>query len=487
MSIPRVDLRFALPIPVERAVVLGGLDPWLEGLREAGIEAAEFLSSATPQFVVAPAELAVEAISTGAEMIVLEGRGGEAPLRRAGLKVQRVIAMPSIADPRHLVRPDHPHAAVYAFQHWSIPTTLPKRLRNSLVRFLLARGHFPDLLPGFAVGLRSEAYPFFLARAEEFGVPRGAEWFMTLGTFDVFSRSVFQVFAPGASEPGWVVKFSRVPGYTLPFERDERGLRLAVSAGKEVGAHVPRILGRLESDGLHGSVEIAARGYLLTNFLQRKVSPEEKLRVIDSVAAWILELGTRTATNPTTLGSERDRLARDVVPHWADSGISARLVEQLPQLPSVLQHGYVGTWNVIARDASDFSVIDWESVREHAFPLWDLVFFLADALLHLDGATSMDVRDRHTARLFRGELPSSKTLFRWVRRAVRSLELPPDAVGPVTTLCWLDHAVADASRRAKGMALGAARPWGQIETERVARLWFREPGLGPDWDLWRKR
>jgi hypothetical protein len=488
MSIRRVDPRFVLPFPVERAVVLGGLDPWIDGLKEAGVEVSEVVSAdAAPQLVVAPVKLAGDAVSTRAEMIVLEGRGGVAPLRRAGLDVQRLIPVPSIAAPRHLVRADHPHAAVYAIEHWSIPTTLKRRLRNAVAKAFLSRGRLPDVLPVFTVGLRPEAPPFFLAAAEELGVPREAEWFMSLGGFDALSRSVFHVFPSGASEPGWIVKFARMPGYTAAFERDERGHRLATSAGSAVGRHVPRILGRVEIAGLHASVEVAASGYHLTDFLRRSISRDEKLGVIDSVAAWILELGRSTATNSAMLQSERDRLAREVVPRWSEFGIQPSLVDQVPQVPSVLQHADVGGWNVITKGRGDFAVIDWEAVRENAFPLWDLVYFLADALVQLDGPAAGELRDQHTARLFRGELPTSDTLFRWIRRAVREFGLPPDAIGPLTTLCWLHYGLADVSRDETRGELGVGERWGEVNAERFARLWVSEPGLGPGWDSWRNR
>jgi hypothetical protein len=485
MSIQRVDARFVLPLAVERAVVLGGLHQWLDGLKEAGIEVSESASSEdVPEVTVAPVELAADAISTRAGTIVLEGRRGARSLHRAGYNVQTLLPVPSIAEARHLVRPDHPHAAIYAIEHMSVATTLKRRLRNSVAKALLSRAWFPDVLPGFTVGLRTDEPPFHLAAAEEFGVPPGAEWFMTLGGFDALSRSVFQLFAPGESEPGWVVKFTRVPEYTLPFERDERGFRLVQSAGKEVGEHVPRILGQFQVSGLHASVEVAASGYRLTDFLLRDISRDDKLGVIDSVAAWILELGRRTAQSPTTLRGERERLAKEVVPDWAEHGISPDFVEQIPELPSVLQHANLGAWNVIARSAREFAVIDWESVREQDFPLWDLIFFLRDALFHLDEASD---RSAHTARLFRGELPSSEALFRWVRRAVEVFEMPPDSVGPVTTLCWLNYGSAVASRETQRIALAAGEPSGETDAERLARLWVSEPGLGPSWDSWRSR
>jgi hypothetical protein len=116
-------------------------------------------------------------------------------------------------------------------------------------------------------------------------------------------------------------------------------------------------------------------------------------------------------------------------------------------------------------------VIDWETVREHGLPLGDLVFFLSNALLHLDEATAPQSRDQHTLRLFLGELPSSEILFRWVGKAVDALDLPPETVGTIVTLSWLDHAADDAARASLGGTV-----WGESDSGRIARLWLREPG-----------
>jgi hypothetical protein len=480
----RVDPRFALPIPIANAVVFGALDSWVDGFTEAGVPVTNFLAADShPQLVVAPAQLAAEAIATRAEMVILEGRGSARRLRRAGFHTQTLLPIPSMGCPRHLVRPDHPRAALYAIDHWSNPTGLRRRLRNRLAKFLIAKGRFPDFLPSFTLGMRSEGSPFLLRAAERLGVPQDAEWFMTLGGFDGLSRSVFHVFAPGAVKPDWVVKFARVPGYTEPFDHDERGTRLAAAAGNSVARRVPTILGRIEANGLHASVERAAEGFRLTDLLERGIPRDEKLRVIEAVASWILELGMATRDSET-LNAERDRVVREVLPHWAEFGVSASLVEQLSSVPSVLQHANLGPWNVIARDADHFFVIDWESVREGGFPLWDLMLFLTDALRTMDGALTRELKDRYMVELYRAEQSSSDILFRWLRRAVDALEIPAPAVGPLLTLAWLDRGAAVASRRAARASMGIGETWGETTGERWARLWLKESGLGPAWNAW---
>ncbi len=484
MAHQRVDARFVLPFPVERALVLGGLETWNGGLAEVGIDVSATGDGGAIDLVVAPTGFADEAIAANAHAVLLEGGGGSRALRAAGYSTRMLLPIPSIDQARHLVRPDHRRAAVYAVEHWSVATTAKRRARNAIAKALLSRGLLPGAVPALTIGIRSEAPPFLLAAAAEYGVPLDAGWFMTLGGFDVLSRSVFQLFGPGETEPTWVVKFTRVPGHTEPFERDERGVRLVETAGDRVSTHVPRILGRFEAEGLQASVETAAAGYRLADFMLRPVSRAEKVRVVESVAGWIVELGKRTSAGGETLRAERERLANEVIPLFRQDGIEASLVDGLRGLPSVLRHGNLGTWNVIARDADDFSVIDWETAREHGPPLCDLVFFLSNAVLHLDGATAVESRDRHTRRLFLGELPSSEILFHWVRNAVVAFGLPTETVGPLVTLCWLDHAADDAARASLPSALGGGTAWGESDSGRIVRLWLREPGLGPGWRSW---
>ena len=86
------------------------------------------------------------------------------------------------------------------------------------------------------------------------------------------------------------------------------------------------------------------------------------------------------------------------------------------RLLGVLQHNDLGTWNVVSDDG-DFVVVDWENVRQSALPLWDLLYFLGDAFVLLDGSHDPERLPMRIARLFAGEAPSSPLLFSWVRRA----------------------------------------------------------------------
>jgi hypothetical protein len=473
VSLRSADLRFLLPRPPRTAFVAPGLDSWHDGLEQAGVEV-----------VGGRADLAV--VRRGdplpeAAAVVVVGRGGRKALR-GHPSVRRYAALPGPREPHLIVPVDRPNAASYAIGHWTVPHSVLLRRRNDAARLAIALGAFPDLGRSLTVAA-PEGPPFVVAAAAGLGVAGDADWFLTLGEGDALTRAVFQLFPPGAREPERVLKLSRVRGYTAPFERDERGLRLAAEAGAVVAAHAPRLHGRFEADGLPCSVESAAAGPRLTYVLQRRGSRRAKLRAIDAVAAWTLEVARTTAAPADALDDERQRLEQDVLPRHPQA--PPDLVSRLPPLPAVLQHNDLGCWNVVV-GRNGFTAVDWESARRHGFPLWDLLYFLVDALVHLDGAWQPARREAHAARLLLGEASSSKILFRWVRKAVAELELPAEAVGPVVTLGWLHHGLSPAARDAASQVFAPGLRSAGTFAEWMLQVWLETPGLGAGWSSWRR-
>ena len=236
-------------------------------------------------------------------------------------------------------------------------------------------------------------------------------------------------------------------------------------------------------DGLPCSIESAAAGRRLTYLLQRRGRRLTKLGAIEAVAAWILDLARTTTAPADALLEERRRLELEVVPRYA--GVPRDLVSRLPPLPAVLQHNDLGCWNIVV-GRRGFTAVDWESARRHGLPLWDLLYFLVDALVHLDGAWSSGRRAAHAARLLLGETESSDVLFRWVREAVDVLGLPSEAVGPVVTLGWLHHGLSPVARDAASRELAPGLHSDGTFAEWMAQLWLGTTGLGAGWSSWHR-
>jgi hypothetical protein len=471
---------------VSRAVVLDGLEEWRTGLASAGIDVVDESSVRdAPDVVVSPARLAAQARSMRARSIIIEGslervfRGGEYQTRRLLLRPTR--ERPTLALPL-----DQPAPVSYALERWSVVDRRWKAARMQAARVLVSRGLFPSWAsPVVTVATDSAGPPTLVAAADELGVPSDVSWFLTFGQGDALSRNAFQLFRAGCEQPEWVLKFARVAGYSERFDNDERGLRLARAAGDSIAEHTPRLVGRFEAEGIHASLETAAAGRRLRDILLTPGDRTVKLGLIERIAVWILELGRLTQTSSEAMAAERRRLRDDVVPRWNELGVDPELLNTLPPLHAVVQHNDLGTWNVVA-DGGDFVVVDWENAREAAMPLWDLIYFLGNAFTLLDGSGGPEQVPARMARLFAGEAPSSPLLFSWVRRGAEAAAVPPDAVGAITTLCWLSHSLSADAHNVDLATFTPRDPPRLHGLEGMARAWMAHPALGPGWSVWRE-
>jgi hypothetical protein len=487
VSLHRVDPRFVLPHRVRRALVLGGLEEWRAGLLSAGIAVLDGSNDGGPaDLVVSPARLANEARSAKARSIIVEG-SRERPFRRGDYQASRLLLRPTRERPTLALPLDQPMPALYALERWSVVDRRWKMARMQAARLLVSRGLFPSgPSPMVTVATRAAGPPTLVAAAGELGIPGNVGWFLTFGQGDALSRNAFQLFRAGADRPEWVLKFARVAGYSERFDNDERGLKLAGAAGDVIAAHAPRLIGRFDLDGVHASLETAAAGRRLRDLLLTPGDRAARVRLIERIAGWILELGRLTQGSPQALDAERRRLRTDVVARWSELGVRPELVDELPPLASVLQHNDLGTWNVVAH-GRDFVVVDWENVREAALPLWDLLYFLGDALVLLDEshASAPDQLPARMARLFAGEAPSSPLLFSWVRRAAEMAAVPAGVVGAVATLCWLSHSLSAGVHNIDIATFTPRDPPRLHGLEGIARAWMAHPALGPSWTVWR--
>jgi hypothetical protein len=99
----------------------------------------------------------------------------------------------------------------------------------------------------------------------------------------------------------------------------------------------------------------------------------------------------------------------------------------------------------------------------------------------MEGAADAEVMVRRSLALFRGESRHSARLFGWVRLAVARLGVPPDAVGPIATLCWMHHGLS-APLRESALAGAPPAPLGHLA--RLAGPWLADRDLGPTWSRW---
>jgi hypothetical protein len=366
--------------------------------------------------------------------------------------------------------------ARYAVEQWAFADNRRKKVRNRILGGLAGNGLLPPVRPEVVVAAPDGELPFVVRAGLEAGLPEDVRPLLLAGQGDDYSRGTFLLFEPEGKEPSWALKFARLPVRLTAFEHERRGLELARETGV-VAARAPRWLGSFEAEGLQCTLESAAPGKPLVALLRSSPDRAEKERAVTRVCDWLLEVARETRAPAETLEPERRRLADEVLPEW---GLDPALALDLADVPAVLQHNDVGTWNILA-SGGDFTVLDWEDAVRHGLPLWDLLYFLADAGAHLDGASDPG---EHFERLFLGEAASSELLFSRTRAMVDELELPAEAVGRIATLCWLHHGLSG-RRRVEGAR--EQRPGTHIvegSLKSLAERWLGHPGLGPGWSRW---
>jgi hypothetical protein len=474
----RADALFVLPRLPRRVALYGDPPGWRNDLRERGVELVD--DPAAADAVVATEERLGEALASGAAAVVVEGSRKVADdLREAGLSARRLLSLPVAGTPALFVDLDRRRAARYGIERGLVHPELWRTARNRVVARLVGLGvpvPFPALV---TVAVRAPGPPALLAAARDLGLADGADWVMLVSPGSIVRRNAFLVFPRGSGVPEHALKFARVPGMTVPFEREERGVAVVGSVGGPVAARAPRYLGRVEVDGWHAAAETAAVGTRLSAHLRRPLPRAAKLRAVEAVVAWLVQVARETAGPPESLADELARLEREVLPFWAARGVDQNLVSELPPVPGSFQHNDLAEENVVVR-RGDFTVLDWEWAQRHGLPLGDLLYFAVHVLRLVDGALRDDERERHLTELVTGRAPSSPVLFRWVRTLAETLALRADAVGPLALLSWLARAKLSREERDRAEAASGAGLEPAF-AERVADLWLSEPSLGRDW------
>jgi hypothetical protein len=478
VSIRVADARLLAPLPVRRVRLLGPLEDWREALEAVGLEIVD--GDREADLVVTMPRHARTASGLGAPTVLVLGPRRRA-LRRAGYSTRTLLVRPGAAGPRLFVPVDAPAAARHALLSRIPGRTLPKRVAIRLTLAALRAGL--PLRGGMTLATRGPKTPRLVTAAVGSLLRGPLQWYLLTGEGDDLQRVVWFCFGESGSgnEPELIVKCSRVPGNEAPFDRDERALQGLEILPAPLRRRAPTLAGRLQVDGLPVAVETAAPGQPLHVVLPG-ARLEDATGMIDRIASWVVDVAAATSLPSTDLRAELRRLDTSVVPQWSGKGAPRGLAAALPPLPAVLQHNDLGCWNVLVR-GEDFTVVDWESSRRAGLPLWDLVYFLTDALTALSDRADGRSKEHVVAALLRGELPLSTALFTRVAEGAGQLGVPLTAVGPVVTLAWLHHGLsADARARtgaAHGATTGAASATGPLQ--RVASYWLSDPALGVGW------
>lgn len=261
------------------------------------------------------------------------------------------------------------------------------------------------------------------------------------------SQKLLFVLEPGTpGDPTYIVKLPQTPAYNHRIANEYRALRVLARAGV---ASVPDsafldVSGDLLFLGQHAIAGAPLR--------RRWDGTLEDPRITGSVE-WIVELGRRTL-HPAAGSTVRTALEQLVGAYARLYGptppVRAALevaVERLggSAIPSVVQHGDLGNWNMLAHE-DRVAVLDWESTEFSGMPLWDLYYF-AQTL----GTLSAERRGiRYRPGTFARQLLEDSALSRWLAAAesryCEAVGVDHEAVDDAFHLCFVYHAVKEARR-----------------------------------------
>lgn len=469
------DLRFLLPRPPTSVALVGAAAAHHAAWTASGVPVVD---AGADLVVGGPGDLAA-ILHDRLPMMLSCGRMPVRRLAGAGYRSTRVLALPNPTAPRLLV-PLASRVALRAALEGVGRRSFASTAVRAAAGGLLERGVAP---PRMTVTVATRAEPpasWLLGLLDGEPAESDSAWFLWLGDGDPLQRAVLHRVGPGG---GQVVKFSRVAGNTAPFEREVAVARTTARLPVSTIQHVPVPLRNGTIGALPFMVERRFAGRPLTEALLSRWPAARKLLLVEAVASWLHDVAAATVAPPSALAGERERLSTDVVPAWR--GAPADLVAATAGLPGVLAHNDVGTWNVVADRHGGFGVVDWESATDPGLPLWDLAYFLADALTLVE-LGRFDGRTDAMLDLFRGRSPHSDLLFAHVRRAAGHLGISPDVVAPVVTLGWLHHGLSAGRRRGRLDELAGGAPADRVgPVAGLAEPWLRDPELGIGWKAWR--
>lgn len=117
-------------------------------------------------------------------------------------------------------------------------------------------------------------------------------------------------------------------------------------------------------------------------------------------------------------------------------------------IPSVLQHGDPGIWNLVARPDGRTGFLDWEAAELAGLPLLDLLYFFRSyAIATSRRAGSRDRLEAASRHLLDGS-PLADRLVETVDDYRRRIDLPGATIEPLLYGCWIHRSLKEATRLA---------------------------------------
>lgn len=270
-------------------------------------------------------------------------------------------------------------------------------------------------------------------------------WLLLTGGRRSINKVVGLPFDAAGGAPRHVVKFARVAAAEAGLEREASVLR-AIEAERPALPGVPRLLGSSRRAGRLAIAETALAGRPLLTALNPQTFPQLAMKVTE----WLIRLAGSDPPRPRAdwwarlVAAPLEDFEQRFAPVAQAAGARAHeLLERLPDLPLACEHRDCSPWNVLLTASGEPALLDWESAEPRGLPGLDLVYFLANTAFVIEGALeSGRTREAYT-RLLDPTSPTGGVFARCVSRYCDQLDLAPETLARLRSLCWIVHSRSD--------------------------------------------
>ena len=256
----------------------------------------------------------------------------------------------------------------------------------------------------------------------------------------------------GDAAPRWVVKLTRNPELNGRIENLVR----ALDALHRIPGVDTRAVPEAVFHGVHGGLAVVAETAMKGAPFAERSRWNAECPAAASAIAWLVNLAATTVTRVAAAEAAaalRNLFERFTSVYELRAGERAFLQGSIdaaataaPVFPLVFQHGDPGTWNLLADDAGQVVLLDWEAAEPTGMPLWDLFYFarsfavgcgrrrgVGDSLAAIDEEIFSDA-------------PVGRVLANAVRRYRERTGLHAAFVEPLFHTCWMHRALKEATR-----------------------------------------
>lgn len=322
---------------------------------------------------------------------------------------------------------------------------------------LHARPRFATLVGGPAVDL--SVVPHYLSTiAADAGFPLEG-W-----SYGVFARGAYDsqkvlvlLTPPQETAPTVVVKVTRSRKHAARLQNETS--RLTQLAGLEIADQrtpKPHFSGFHAGRAVLGQTLMAGVPYELGS---RRGSQAAEEQLADAMG-WLTSLGAATAHEVPasdmaaillTLLDSYAQIYRPAASEVTRLGTEFERLGALSQpLPSVLQHGDPGVWNLLVDDRGRTLFLDWEAGEPDGMPLWDVLYLFRSHAIEAGRRAGVRDRAQAASRHLTGDSALSDLLVDTIGTYCRQVGLPPAAVEPLIFGCWIHRSIKESSRSHAG-------------------------------------